>query len=86
MLLSEKSEFLFISWSVWMKRGAEEDSYNNKLAFMLNTLSRRKTWMRLILISQFSSIAFLFKQILKQVWEPISLQVQTSVFVLKAFI
>ena len=75
MLFSENSESLIISWSVWMKQGAEEDSNIHILTFMLNALSRRKTWKRSMGIPLFSSIFFMFSLILKQVWEPsISLQ------------
>ena len=31
MLFSDNSESLIISWSVWIKQGAEEDSNNNSL-------------------------------------------------------
>ena len=69
MLLSENSASLIISWSVWMKQGAEEDSNNNIPAFMLNALSCKITRMRFILKILFSSISFMFSLILKQVWE-----------------
>ena len=60
MVLSENSESIIISWSVWMKQGAEEEIVAQK---------------KLKLIPQFSSISFMFLQILKPVWEPsISLQ------------
>ena len=47
-----------------MKQGAEKHSNNNILpAFILNALSRRKKWMQLILIPQFSSIKYVFTNI-----------------------
>ena len=75
MLFFVNSESLIISWSVWMKQGAEKNFKNNTQAFILNALLCRKTWMRFILIPLFSRIYFMFSQILKPVWKPsISLQ------------
>ena len=84
MLFSENSESLIINWSMWMKQDAEEDSNIHIPAFMLNALSRRKTWMRSIGIPQFSSTFFMLSLILKPVWEPsISLQCKARCFYLK---
>ena len=66
---------------MWIKQNAVEDSNIHIPAFMLNALSRSKTWMRSIGIPQFSSTFFMLSLILKPVWEPyISLQCKARCF------